>query len=162
MKLGDIAFMRKVRLYANNKIIQPGTSEWEEVRPAPGMLSVYVYLGDLPKGSTPQVEERLAVAGWAPKEGYPNPNRFNSLDFQDACLEHVGQILKRLPRCCDDAEPVIEHHDVPMMACPSCDFEVSLEPCGESANSIMFTHSAIQTWIKTVREKIPNEANRSD
>lgn len=166
MKPGDVILSRKVRSYQGAKILVPGQPEWTEFKAGDGEFLVLLCMGTVPKGAHPQAVERLHSLGYARQEGYPNPGRFNLVEFQDKCVEAVQLLVDRTgfacPHC-DEKELVAGHIEFegPQLNCGGCGVVHTLQPYEDAPNSTTYAMQVVHALaeLATIVRAAHAEAN---
>jgi len=147
MRPGDVILTKKLRCYSGMKILAAGVPEYVEARADPGHYIAAIILGQVPKGAKVDGVARLRQLGYVQREGYPNPERFNVLEFQETCRESAQGVLDRTPACphCKDGRPkVVDDMGGAKIECTGCDSTVQLELYAKSPNSIHYAMHAAQ------------------
>lgn len=169
MRPGDVVLTKKMRCYSGQKIITPGIPEFMEARAEPGEFIALIALGSVPKGARVDGMAGLERLGYVPKEGYPNPSRFNVEAYHEQCLVGAQTILDQAPPCpaCETGRPTVEDKDlVVRVRCQGCDSTIELQPYEKFQNSVVFAMEAARAWMAAhkavAQNQVPDEAESTE
>jgi hypothetical protein len=143
---GDVVFTKKLRVYANQKVVIAGEPQYGEARAEPGHMLVLLCLGAVPKGVDPDAMRRMAKLGYVPREGYPNPDRFDQVSFYEACRKEANVLLQleKTPGCvkCGN-KPMLNELGEIDCGCR----KIEPPPYADSPNSASYALACGRTWV---------------
>lgn len=164
MKPGDVILTKKLRCYSGMKVLLPGVPEYIVSRAEPGQLIALIALGSVPKGAKVDGMAGLSRLGFVPREGYPNPSRFNVGEYNEKCLEAAQAFLDKAPACpsCTGHPKAEDSGTQVQIRCESCDSTVGLLPQETYPNTMAFAMEAARAWMAAQAAVKENEAKPAE